>query len=69
MSSITKVGKALRTVVSLVGYTKNAFVSLVFEWMVKAGLCAPKSIATKSVGLSGKMTVFSWAIWWQRELT
>lgn len=50
MSSITKAGKELRTVVSLAGYTKNAFVSLVFGWIVKVGLCAPKSIATKIVG-------------------
>ena len=50
MSSITKAGKVLRTVVSLAGYTKIAFVSLVFEWIVKAGLCAPKSIAIKSLG-------------------
>ena len=51
MSNLTKAGKALRTVVSMAGYTKNAFVSLVSGWMVQVGLVASKSVANSLVGV------------------
>lgn len=59
MSSMTKAGKALRTVVSLAGYTKKAFISMVSGWIVKAGLCATKAVATKVVGVVWGLTGFS----------
>lgn len=59
MSSMTKAGKALRTVVSLAGYTKKAFVNMVSNWIVKAGLCATKSVATQVVGAVWGLTGLS----------